>query len=69
MVKGFRRALRMFWLAIGFGVGVHAGVFSVLTPVVDDFFDIVLMISNGVCAKIAVGTFVPKISALVCICG
>ena len=59
----------MFWLASGSGVGVYAGVFSVLTSVVDDFFDIVLMISNGVCAKIVVGTFVLETSALVCSCG
>ncbi len=38
-------------------VSVYARVFSVLTPAVDDFFEIILMLSNGVCAKIAVGTF------------
>ncbi len=36
---------------------VYARVLSVLTPAVDDFFEIVLMFSNGVCAKINVGTF------------
>jgi len=36
---------------------VYARVLSVLTPAVDDFFEITLFLSNGVCAKIMVGTF------------
>lgn len=36
---------------------VYARVLSVLTPAVDDFFEITLILSNGVCAKITVGTF------------
>lgn len=38
-------------------VSVYARVLSVLTPAVDDFFEIIMMLSNGVCAKISVGTF------------
>ncbi|MEY8421206.1 Gfo/Idh/MocA family oxidoreductase [Lachnospiraceae bacterium 38-14] len=38
-------------------VSVYARILSVLTPAVDDFFEITLMLSNGVCAKISVGTF------------
>ena len=36
---------------------VYARVLSILTPAVDDFFEITLLLSNGVCAKIMVGTF------------
>ena len=36
---------------------IYARVLSVLTPAVDDFFEIILSLSNGVCAKIMVGTF------------
>ena len=36
---------------------VHARILSVLTPAVDDFFEITMMLSNGVCAKVLVGTF------------
>lgn len=38
-------------------VSVYARILSVLTPAVDDFFEIIMMLSNGVCAKISVGTF------------
>lgn len=38
-------------------ISVYARVLSVLTPAVDDFFEITLILSNGVCAKITVGTF------------
>lgn len=38
-------------------VSIYARVLSVLTPAVDDFFEITMMLSNGVCAKISVGTF------------
>jgi len=38
-------------------VSVYARVLSVLTPFVDDFFEITMMLDNGVCAKISVGTF------------
>lgn len=38
-------------------VSVHARILSVLTPAVDDFFEITMMLSNGVCAKVIVGTF------------
>jgi len=38
-------------------VSVYARVLSVLTPAVDDFFEITLMLSNDVCAKLSVGTF------------
>lgn len=37
--------------------GVFARVMSVLTPAVDDLFNLVLYLSNGVCAMINVGTF------------
>lgn len=36
---------------------VYARILSVLTPAVDDFFEITMMLSNGVCAKVCVGTF------------
>lgn len=36
---------------------VHARILSVLTPAVDDFFEITMMLTNGVCAKVSVGTF------------
>lgn len=36
---------------------VHARILSILTPAVDDFFEITMMLSNGVCAKTIVGTF------------
>lgn len=36
---------------------VYARVLSVLTPDVDDLFEITMMLSNGVCAKVNVGTF------------
>jgi len=36
---------------------VYARVLSVLTPAVDDLFEIELHLSNGVCAKVNVGTF------------
>ncbi len=36
---------------------VHARILSVLTPAVDDFFEITMMFSNGVCGKVSVGTF------------
>lgn len=36
---------------------VYARVLSVLTPAVDDLFEITLNMSNGVCAKVNVGTF------------
>lgn len=38
-------------------VSVYARLLSILTPAVDDFFEITMMLSNGVCAKIVVGTF------------
>lgn len=38
-------------------VSVYARILSVLTPAVDDFFEVTLMFDNGVCAKISVGTF------------
>ena len=38
-------------------VSVYARILSVLTPAVDDFFEITMMLSNGVCAKVSVGTF------------
>lgn len=37
---------------------VYARILSVLTPEVDDFFEIVMMLENGVCAKVSVATFV-----------
>ena len=36
---------------------VYARVLSVLTPAVDDLFEITMILSNGVCAKVNVGTF------------
>ncbi len=36
---------------------VYARVRSILTPVVDDFFDITLLLDNEVCARISVTTF------------
>lgn len=36
---------------------VHARILSVLTPAVDDFFEITMMFSGGACAKVIVGTF------------
>ncbi len=38
-------------------VSIYARILSVLTPAVDDFFEITMMLSNGVCAKVSVGTF------------
>lgn len=38
-------------------VSIYARILSVLTPAVDDFFEITMMLSNGVCAKVIVGTF------------
>ncbi|GLC82509.1 Gfo/Idh/MocA family protein [Lacrimispora brassicae] len=38
-------------------VSVYAHILSILTPKVDDFFEITMMLSNGVCAKVIVGTF------------
>lgn len=38
-------------------VSVNARILSILTPKVDDFFEITMMLSNGVCAKVIVGTF------------
>lgn len=38
-------------------VSIHARILSILTPKVDDFFEITMTLSNGVCAKISVGTF------------
>lgn len=36
---------------------VHARILSILTPAVDDFFEITMMFSGGACAKVIVGTF------------
>lgn len=36
---------------------IYARIRSVLTPAVDDFFELVMLLGNGVCAKISVGTF------------
>lgn len=36
---------------------VYARILSVLTPAVDDLFEITMMLSNSVCAKVNVGTF------------
>lgn len=36
---------------------IYARIMSVLTPAVDDLFNLVLHLSNGVCAMINVGTF------------
>ena len=38
-------------------ISVYARVLSVLTPAVDDLFEITMIMSNGVCAKVNVGTF------------
>ncbi len=38
-------------------VSVYARILSVLTPAVDDLFEITMMLTNGVCAKVNVGTF------------
>lgn len=38
-------------------VSIYARILSVLTPAVDDLFEITLNLSNGICAKINVGTF------------
>ena len=38
-------------------ISVYARILSILTPAVDDFFEITMMLSNGVCAKVIVGTF------------
>ena len=36
---------------------VYARILSVLTPAVDDFFEITMLLENGVCARVAVTTF------------
>ena len=36
---------------------IYARILSVLTPVVDDLFEVTMNLSNGVCAKVNVGTF------------
>lgn len=36
---------------------VYARIFSVLTPAVDDFFEVDMHFTNGVCARVSVGTF------------
>lgn len=38
-------------------ISVYARVISVLTPAVDDLFELTLQLSNGVCVLINVGTF------------
>lgn len=38
-------------------VSIYARLLSVLTPAVDDLIEITMLLSNGVCAKINVGTF------------
>ena len=38
-------------------VSVYARIMSILTPAVDDSFEINMMFSNGVCAKVTVTTF------------
>ncbi len=38
-------------------VSIYARILSVLTPEVDDLFEIIFNLSNGVCAKVNVGTF------------
>lgn len=38
-------------------ISVYARVLSVLTPAVDDLFEITMILSNGVCSKVNVGTF------------
>lgn len=37
---------------------VYARILSVLTPEVDDFFEIAMTFENGICAKVSVATFV-----------
>ncbi|MDE7311754.1 MAG: Gfo/Idh/MocA family oxidoreductase [Eubacterium sp.] len=36
---------------------VYARMLSVLTPAVDDFFEVAMLFDHGVCAKLSVGTF------------
>ena len=36
---------------------IHARILSILTPAVDDFFEITMMFEGGACAKVLVGTF------------
>lgn len=36
---------------------IYARLESILTPIVDDFFEVKLIFDNGVCANISVGTF------------
>jgi len=36
---------------------VHARILSILTPVVDDYFEIEMIFDSGVCARVMVGTF------------
>ena len=36
---------------------IYARILSVLTPAVDDLFEVTMNLSNGVCARINVGTF------------
>ncbi len=36
---------------------VYARTLSVLTPAVDDFFEVMMFFDNGVCARVSVGTF------------
>ena len=36
---------------------IYGRLESILTPVVDDFFEIKLILENGICANISVGTF------------
>ena len=36
---------------------VYARILSVLTPAVDDLFEVTMNLSNGVCARVNVGTF------------
>ena len=36
---------------------IYARILSVLTPAVDDLFEVTMNLSNGVCAKVNVGTF------------
>lgn len=38
-------------------VSIYARIMSILTPAVDDSFEINMMFSNGVCAKVTVTTF------------
>lgn len=49
---------QMLQLFVGQTVNsVHARILSILTPAVDDFFEIEMIFSSGVCAKVIVGTF------------